>query len=83
MLSDYRLRDGENGGDVILRIREFLNSDIPGIILTGDIAPDRLVAIKALGFPMLHKPCEPADLRQLLAKAVLPDHSDEIHEVTG
>lgn len=83
LLSDYRLRDGENGGDVILRIREFLNSDIPGIILTGDIAPDRLVAIKALGFPMLHKPCEPADLRQLLAKAVLPDHSDEIHEVTG
>lgn len=69
LLSDYRLRDGETGGDVIMRIRQFLKRDVPAIILTGDIAPDRLMDIQALGYPMLHKPCEPDALRRLLAKA--------------
>jgi signal transduction histidine kinase/CheY-like chemotaxis protein len=69
ILSDYRLRDGETGGDVIKRIRAFLDMEIPAIILTGDIAPERLKAIKALGYPMLHKPCEPDALRHLLASA--------------
>lgn len=69
VLSDYRLRQGETGGDVIRRIRERLQVDVPAIILTGDIAPDRLLDIKSLGYPMLHKPCEPAALRKLLASA--------------
>ncbi len=72
LLSDYRLRDGETGGEVIDRVRQHLKRDIPAIILTGDIAPDRLMAIKALGYPMLHKPCEPEALRNLLAKARIP-----------
>lgn len=67
VVSDYRLRDGENGGDVIQRVRDLLGLKIPAIILTGDIAPDRLIDIKALGYPMLHKPCEPDALRRLLA----------------
>ncbi len=69
IVSDYRLRHGETGGDVIHRIREHLQTDVPAIILTGDIAPDRLKDIKLLGYPMLHKPCEPAVLRKLLANA--------------
>ncbi|NND90536.1 MAG: response regulator [Granulosicoccus sp.] len=69
LLSDYRLRDGETGGEVIQRIRTTVDRDIPAIILTGDIAPDRLKEIQALGFPMLHKPCEPEVLRQLLSSA--------------
>lgn len=67
LVSDYRLRDGENGGEVIQRIRDHFKQSIPAIILTGDIAPDRLIDIKALGYPMLHKPCEPDALRHLLA----------------
>ncbi|ASJ73031.1 hybrid sensor histidine kinase/response regulator [Granulosicoccus antarcticus] len=69
LVSDYRLRQGETGGDVIRRIRTHLQCEIPAVILTGDIAPDRLQDIKSLGFPMLHKPCEPEELRQLLASA--------------
>lgn len=68
ILSDYRLRDGETGGDVIMQVRELLGVDLPAIILTGDIAPDRLRDIKALGFPLLHKPCEPEALRKLIAR---------------
>lgn len=78
LLSDYRLRDGETGGEVIERINTYLHRDIPAIILTGDIAPDSLQAIKSLGHPMLHKPCEPEALRKLLLAATddarhLPD----------
>lgn len=68
VISDYRLRDGETGGDVIAAIRQTLGVDVPAIILSGDIAPDRLLDIKALGLPFLHKPCEPDALRQLIAR---------------
>ena len=80
VVSDYRLRQGETGGDVIRRIREHLLTEVPAIILTGDIAPDRLKDIQALGYPMLHKPCEPDILRKLLASSassrVLPASND-------
>jgi len=69
LISDYRLRDGETGGDVIQSVRDSLQQTIPAIILTGDIAPERLQDIKALGYPMLHKPCEPEALRRLIAVA--------------
>ncbi len=80
VVSDYRLRQGETGGDVISRIREHLQTEVPAIILTGDIAPDRLKDIQSLGYPMLHKPCEPDVLRKLLAGSassrVLPASND-------
>jgi len=71
VISDYRLRDVETGGDVIKRLRSHLGFDIPAIILSGDIAPERLIEIQALGYPLLHKPCEPNALRQLIAREVL------------
>ena len=79
VISDYRLRDGETGGDVISRLREELACEIPAIILTGDIAPDRLIEIQSLGFPLLHKPCEPEALRQLIARetvTILAEHPE-------
>lgn len=89
LVSDYRLRQGETGGDAIRRVRAHLRRDIPAIILTGDIAPDRLQDIKSLGFPMLHKPCEPEELRHLLANVAktsqasgLDDTVDLVSEAT-
>ena len=76
LVSDYRLRQGETGGDVIRRVRARLRRDIPAIILTGDIAPNRLQDIKSLGYPMLHKPCEPEALRHLLANAAETSHGN-------
>jgi len=66
IVSDYRLHNDETGGEAIRRVRQFLNKEIPAIVLTGDIAPERLKDIKRLGFPMLHKPCEPDSLRQFV-----------------
>jgi len=72
ILSDYRLRDGETGGDVIKRVRYHYGNAIPAIILTGDIAPERLKDMELLGLPLLHKPCEPEALRRLLASQTQP-----------
>ncbi len=68
ILSDYRLRDGETGGDVIRQVRQYAGAALPAIVLTGDIAPERLRDIKALGFPLMHKPCEPQALHELIAR---------------
>lgn len=71
IVSDYRLRNKENGGDAITKIRQALAKEIPGVILTGDIAPERLREINLLGLPILHKPCEPKALRSLLVEQKL------------
>lgn len=68
ILSDYQLRNDENGGSAIEQVRTFLGKKIPAVILTGDIAQARLQAIEKLGFPLLHKPCEPDALRKLLVQ---------------
>jgi signal transduction histidine kinase len=68
IISDYQLCNNETGGAAIQRVRNYVGQKIPAIILTGDIAPERLLAIKKLGLPMLHKPCEPDALRKLLAQ---------------
>ncbi len=80
LVSDYRLRQGETGGDAIRRVRAHLRRDVPAI-LTGDIAPDRLQDIKSLGFPMLHKPCEPEALRHLLANAATAAKTSHVSEL--
>ncbi|MFK7894077.1 MAG: hybrid sensor histidine kinase/response regulator [Granulosicoccus sp.] len=71
LITDYRLRNGETGGDVVRRIRNTLRRQLPAIILTGDIAAERLVEIRGLGLPLLHKPCEPHALRALIAQETL------------
>lgn len=68
IISDYRLRNDETGGVVVDRIRKVLKKRIPAVIITGDIDRERLVEISNLGFPALHKPCEPEKLRQMIAE---------------
>ena len=82
IISDYRLRDGETGGDVIARVRNHLGTELPAIVLSGDIAPDRLKQISALGYPLMHKPCEPLALRQLIARETKPKGSmGNVHQL--
>lgn len=63
ILSDYRLRDGENGIAAIRRLQSEYNEDIPGLLITGDSAPERLQEARASGFPVLYKPVPNAKLR--------------------
>jgi len=77
IICDYRLRDGENGIEVIRRLQSEYNEEIPALLLTGDTALERLREAEASGYPMLHKPLAHARLRaavhNLLSGAAAPD----------
>jgi signal transduction histidine kinase len=67
VIADYRLREGETGIAAIGRIRAAHGAGIPGVIVTGDTAPDRLREAEASGYHLLHKPVRPIQLRALLS----------------
>lgn len=55
VLVDLRLRDHDNGLITIDRLRH-IYPGLPAIIVSGDTAPDRLLAISDAGIPVLTKP---------------------------
>ncbi len=63
IIADYRLRDYKTGIDVIYAIHDEYNKEIPALIVTGDIAADRLREVNASDFQVLHKPVAPVKLR--------------------
>nr|WP_295834672.1 ATP-binding protein [uncultured Azospirillum sp.] len=67
VLSDLRLSGPETGIDAIQAVRARCGRRVPGVIVTGDTDPDRLRSVDRSGFPLVHKPCDPADLRRLLS----------------
>jgi CheY-like chemotaxis protein len=63
IICDYRLRGEETGLQVIERLREEYNDDIPALLITGDTAPDRLAEAVGSGLLLLHKPVANSRLR--------------------
>lgn len=63
IISDYRLRDDENGIATIERLRTEFNNDIPAILITGDTAPDRIREATASDCFLMHKPVSNSRLR--------------------
>ena len=72
VITDYRLNDNETGSDALELICRHCQTKIPAIIITGDIAPDRLLEINKLDLPVLHKPCN-ADQLQHYLRSILSD----------
>ena len=63
-------RSGATGAAAIRRIRAALGTAVPGLILTGDTEPARLIEAKASGFDLLHKPVDPEKLLASLRQAI-------------
>ena len=76
IVSDYRLREQENGIDVIAQIREHYNLDIPAVLVSGDTGPELLREAKAKGLRILHKPVRPAKLRALIEQLIQPSSGE-------
>lgn len=72
VLADYRLRDGNTGTEAIGRVREAFGADLPGVLVTGDTAIERLRHAAASGLPILHKPVNGRQLRELLQRSLGP-----------
>lgn len=70
ILADYRLRDGMTGVTAVRQLREALGVCVPGIILTGDTAPDRIREVTESGLLLLHKPLEVERLYEAIQRAI-------------
>jgi PAS domain S-box-containing protein len=73
IIADYRLQNGDTGGQAIARVEMHLKADakVPAIILTGDTAPERLQQARAVGHGLLHKPVQPEALRAAIDDALM------------
>lgn len=70
IIADYRLRNHETGIQAMAHIRAFMQKEVPGLLITGDTAPERLQEAYASGYGILHKPVPPARLRALLGHLI-------------
>jgi signal transduction histidine kinase len=68
IVSDYRLRDGENGLDVVCQLRVVAGRPIPACLLSGNTDPGLMDAARDAGLTLLHKPVRPAKLRSLVRR---------------
>jgi len=66
IISDFRLPDEVTGDVAVAHSFEVLGHKVPTLIITGDTGPERLRALDGTGFPVLHKPVQPAQLRSVL-----------------
>jgi len=67
IVSDYRLKGGENGIEVVARLREEFNAQVPALLITGDTGMEQLREAEESGLHVLHKPLNPSRLRALIA----------------
>ncbi len=66
IIADYRLRESQTGVEAIRAITDALKAKIPGILITGDTAPERLQEAARSGFKLLHKPVNAGQLRMVV-----------------
>jgi len=78
IIADLRLRDNETGVDVIQRVNDKFGSSCPVLIMTGDIAPNRLREIQDAEYPIFHKPCDPQALRSFLSDITRRSNPEEV-----
>jgi CheY-like chemotaxis protein len=70
LICDFRLRDGENGIEAIERLRAEYNANVPAMLITGDLAANRLLEAKASGLVLLHKPVPNGKLRAAITNLI-------------
>jgi len=68
LICDYNLRGSANGVDTVKALRGALGSNIPAIVMTGDIRSDIVQSIAAYGISVLIKPFRADELLQHIAQ---------------
>ena len=67
ILADYHL-DGENGLDVIRKLRAAYRLDVPAILVTADRSNEVRASAAAIDVPVINKPVKPAALRSMVTR---------------
>jgi len=70
IIADFRLKDGETGFDVIDQVREFMHTEVPAIIITGEVDLESISASNRNRFAVAQKPISSAALMPLILNAV-------------
>ncbi len=70
IISDYDLGAGDNGMQMIAKIRAQTRPEFPAIMISGDTSEALKSQTLAAGIPLLYKPLKPAYLRTLLARVL-------------
>ncbi|WP_448189442.1 PAS domain S-box protein [Azospirillum sp. sgz301742] len=68
VIADYRLRDDEVGPEVVRRVRAFVGSQVPGILLTGETGPEFQHEAAANDLGLANKPVTPRQLHRALER---------------
>jgi signal transduction histidine kinase len=68
VVSDLRLRQGEDGLRAIEQVRRACGFDVPALIVTGDTAPDQVLRVHESGHIVLYKPVQPKELLTVLKR---------------
>jgi two-component system, sensor histidine kinase len=63
IIADYRLGGGAVGTEVIERLRNDLDPEIPALLITGSTAPERVHESELHRYDLLYKPVQPERLR--------------------
>lgn len=78
LIVDYRLEGGFSGLEAVAILQKDLRRYVPALVITGDTAPDRLREAETSGYPLLHKPVQPAKLRSALHHLLYPRERDSL-----
>lgn len=62
LIIDYRLRGEVSGLEAVTILHRQMSRYVPALIITADTAPECLREAQASGYPLLHKPVQPAKL---------------------
>lgn len=66
IITDFRLRGGVQGTDIVHQINDLLELPCPAIVVTADTGPELIASIRRQGFPVLIKPVSPPALRVIM-----------------
>jgi len=77
IVADYRLEKGHTGDQAIVQIRRALNTNVPGMLVTGDTSPVHVAEATKSGFVLLHKPVQPAELATRIAELLVATKSEQ------
>jgi signal transduction histidine kinase/CheY-like chemotaxis protein len=75
IIADYHLSEGKSGIEVIDNLRLAFGVQLPALLISGDVSPERLRSAAASGFQLLHKPVSPLKLRAAVAHLLKPQSS--------
>ena len=73
---DYRLSHGDNGIDVLQRLRLGAALTCPAFLISGDTDPRLVQLANAAAITLLHKPLRPSRLRALMDQLLRPAEED-------